>query len=63
MAHDDKNAAQYATSLAIAIWCKHYKEQSPDWKPLPDLMGVLTQIDNMIAGIGSASTSEGPNNG
>lgn len=42
---------EYATSLARAIWEKHFKETAPDWKPLPDLIGVLTQIDNMTAGM------------
>jgi len=41
----------YATRLAVAIWEKHWKDQSPDWQPLPDLMGVLTQIDNMTSGM------------
>lgn len=41
----------YASRLAISIWEKHYKESSPHWKPLDTLMGVLTQIDNMTAGL------------
>jgi len=41
----------YAKHLAIAIWEKHYKDTAPDWTPLPDLMGVLTQIDNMAVGL------------
>lgn len=39
----------YATNLAIALWERHWKADAPDWKPLPDLLGVLTQIDNMSA--------------
>lgn len=42
---------QYAVRLAVALWEKHYKTQAPDWKPLPDLIGVLTQIDNMTTGL------------
>lgn len=42
---------KYAQRLATTIWEKHYKQDSPDWKPLPDLLGVLTQIDNMITGM------------
>lgn len=41
----------YATRLAEAIWRKHYQQNAPEWKPLPDLMGVLTQIDNMTSGL------------
>jgi hypothetical protein len=44
-------AHYYAKHLAIAIWEKHYKDTAPDWRPLPDLMGVLTQIDNMAVGL------------
>jgi hypothetical protein len=33
------------------MWRKHYKDVAPDWKPLDDLIGVLTQIDNMTTGL------------
>ena len=42
---------RYAKQLAINLWEKHYKGSSPDWEPLDDLMGVLTQIDNMTCGL------------
>ena len=41
----------YAQRLVTSVWEKHYMDDAPDWKPLPDLMGVLTQIDNMLAGM------------
>lgn len=41
----------YATRLACSMWDEHYKADSPNWQPLPDLMGVLTQIDNMLTGL------------
>lgn len=41
----------YAVRLAVAIWEKHYKDTAPHWKPLDDLVGVLTQIDNMTSGL------------
>ena len=41
----------YAQRLATFLWEKHYKKDAPEWKPLPDLIGVLTQIDNMTAGL------------
>lgn len=51
---DDDRAYRYAARLAIAFWEKHWKDEAPDWKPLPDLIGVLTQIDNMTAGMARA---------
>lgn len=42
---------EYATRLAVQLWEKHYKSDSPNWKPEPDLLGVLMQIDNMTAGM------------
>jgi len=47
----EPEAYSYASRLAVAIWEKHYKATAVNWKPLPDLMGVLTQIDNMTAGL------------
>jgi rubrerythrin len=41
----------YAKRISTYLWERYYKEVSPDWKPLNTLMGVLAQIDNMIAGI------------
>jgi len=41
----------YAQRLAIVLWEMHWKDAAPDWKPLPDLMGVITQIDNMTSGL------------
>lgn len=41
----------YASSLATAIWQKHYMKESPKWKPLDTTEGVLTQIDNMTCGL------------
>jgi hypothetical protein len=39
---------EYAQRLATALHDKHYPEVG-HWKPLPDMLGVLTQIDNMTA--------------
>jgi len=41
----------YAQRLATYLWEQHYKADAPDWKPLEDMTGVLTQIDNMIVGL------------
>lgn len=40
---------EYARQLAVYIWERDFKESAPDWEPLPDMFGVLSQIDNMIA--------------
>lgn len=42
---------EYAKELAENIWSKFYKENAPEWEPCPDLLGVLTQIDNMVCGL------------
>ena len=41
----------YAARLATSIWKQHYQKTSPQWQVFDDLMGVLTQIDNMAAGL------------
>ena len=50
-AQREPDAYGYASRLAVAIWEQHYKDVAPQWKPLDDLMGVLTQIDNMTTGL------------
>ncbi len=45
--HRVDDELSYATRLAMSLWEHHWKDDAPDWRPLPDLMGVLTQIDNM----------------
>lgn len=44
------DALGYAQRLAQAIHAKHYAEVT-QWRVLPDLLGVLTQIDNMTSGL------------
>jgi hypothetical protein len=50
-AKDETYAYGYAKRLAEAIWSKHYKTTAPQWEPFDELIGVLTQIDNMTAGL------------
>lgn len=47
----DQENLKYAQDLARSIWEKHWKDRSPDFKPFDDLQGVLSQIDNMTAGM------------
>lgn len=44
-------AQDYAIRLAEHMWTKHYREDAPAWQAFPDLLGVLTQIDNMLTGL------------
>jgi chromosome segregation ATPase len=41
----------YAEALAEVLHDKHFRFDSPCWRPLPDLLGLLTQIDNMTSGL------------
>lgn len=47
----DPGVLGYALQMAHALWEQHYKADAPNWQPCPDLIGVLTQIDNMVAGV------------
>ena len=49
---------EFARDLAIYLWAMYYKDAAPDWEPLGDLMGVLTQIDNMVTGIKKHPTQQ-----
>ena len=55
----ENEACGYAKRLAQAIWEKYYKEESPDWKPKNDVLGLLTQIDNMTCGLEKAQPEQG----
>ena len=46
--NDYEESYQYALRLADALRKKHYPDNT-DWRPLGDLLGLLTQIDNMVA--------------
>lgn len=45
-----EHAHRWATELAAAMARKFYPEV-PQWRPLPDLLGVITQIDHMVTGL------------
>jgi len=49
----------YATGLAKHLHAKHFPHVT-QWKPLPDLLGLLTQIDNMMTGFAVAPTPGSP---
>ena len=56
----DDEAYGYAKYLAECIWEKHYKEESPHWRPFDNTLGVLTQIDNMTCGLEKAQPEQKP---
>lgn len=52
-------ACQYAERLAASMHAKHYSDNTT-WRPLSgDLIGLLTQIDNMAAGLTHARAQAG----
>lgn len=44
---------QIARDMAVRMWERHYKDDAPNWQPLDDFMGVLSQISNMLTGLGN----------
>ena len=55
---DDPQALKEATHIAEWLWKNFYRDQAPEWGVLPDLVGVLSQIDNMVAGFRDLHRSE-----
>jgi hypothetical protein len=49
--HSAPLAHREAERLARVMWRRTYIRTSPDWQPLPDTVGVISQIDNMHAGV------------
>jgi hypothetical protein len=41
----------YAKQLLLLLHAKHFPDGSPDFEALPDLGGVLTQIDNLTTAL------------
>lgn len=52
-----ETARKYATRLCECLHEQHYWDNA-GWNVLPDLLGVLTQIDNMSTGLSRASRSD-----
>lgn len=44
-------ASREAQTLALSLWNKHYKDESPNFQLCYTVAGVITQIDNMVAGV------------
>jgi hypothetical protein len=41
---------QYAKSIAVHM-ARHWSGTAPHWEPFDDIGGILSQIDNMAAGM------------
>jgi hypothetical protein len=51
-------AERYAEGLAVALAARHYPEVNV-WRPLSgDLIGLLTQIDNMTSGLSRTARAD-----
>jgi hypothetical protein len=46
----NESARVYANQLTVSLHRKLYANET-QWQPLPDLYGLLSQIDNMMCGI------------
>jgi hypothetical protein len=53
-AGDLADAKREAESLALYLWEKHYKEDSPNFELCDSVAGVISQIDNMTTGLSKA---------
>ena len=48
---ENADSKREAESLAMALWRRHYREASPDFELCDSTAGVITQINNMSAGL------------
>ena len=48
---DNADSKREAESLAMSLWRRHYQDVSPDFELCDTPAGVITQIDNMAAGL------------
>lgn len=50
----DSVCYDYAKQIAESMWATHYKADAPHWESCDSLMGVLSQISNMMCGLSRA---------
>ena len=46
-----EEAKREATHLAMTLWKQYYQKESPNFELCEDVAGIITQIDNMVAGL------------
>ena len=54
---ENTQANEWISRLAKLLWKKYYAEKAPEWGPFTDLVGVISQLDNMIAGMNETMSS------
>jgi hypothetical protein len=59
VANEGWTPLKYARQLAASLSAKHFPEV-PQWEPMSDLMGLLSQIDNMTTALVRAPEPVGP---
>lgn len=63
LAKSREAALSQARGLAVRLWDKHYRkgiEDASEWRPLNDIAGVLSQIENMVSGLVKPDTQPAP---
>ena len=50
---ENADARREVLALITSIWRAEFRHEAPNWKPLPNLVGMITQLDNMYAGVRS----------
>jgi hypothetical protein len=50
-AKDRQTEYDQLRDLTVTIWKMFYQEEVPDFEPLDDILGLITQIDNMVTGL------------
>lgn len=53
-----KDAEREARSLAMSLWRQYYQKESPNFELCDSAAGIITQINNMIAGIIEGYTTQ-----
>lgn len=51
--HNQEGSEEYEQlkDLTVTIWKMFYREEAPEFEPLDDILGLITQIDNMVTGL------------
>jgi chromosome segregation ATPase len=47
------DAKRELDQLATSIWRAEFRYDAPEWQPLPDIRGLISQVDSMYAGVRS----------
>jgi len=53
LTRENAKARREVLGLIESIWKNEFRNEAPEWKPLSYLVGMITQLDNMYAGVRS----------